>query len=308
MAEGVLHGYPVGHRILQPTEEDVVVAVDSTAEIDFFVPPERLQGGTGWLDADDVEVVEIRRATSSRPEVVRIVSTRAGRVVVEGERRGWSTLSLETDRGRAELTVHVAEPALVELEHVAVDLEPDTPRVFLTGGTARFRLVRRDAAGRILGGWGAMLPVRADPPGSAVVELREGDVERADVTVEREGELTLRPLGGAAVTLTAVPASDGLEFGVHALTTPPRTEPLAGLSMGEPRLIVLWVRRPDGTRVFGLIEHARLVSLTPETCELERMERFYSEGVYELTPVSPGECSIEAYFGDRTTTVSIPVE
>ncbi len=302
------HGFPVGQRILSPGLEDVAISVGATAEIDFFAPPERLHGGSGWVDADEVEGVEIRSAVSSKPDVVRVLGTQAGRVTLEGVRMGWSELVLETSRGHAELTVHVAEPAHVELAHEAVDVTPGAPRVFVTGGTARFRMVQRDAAGRLLGGWGSMLPVRADPPGSASVARREGDVELVDVTVEAEGRITLRPLGGSPVTLDAGPLGEGATFGVDALTAPPRTEPLTAIRSGEPNLVVLWVRRADGARVFGIIERARLVSLTPDTCDVERMERFYSEGVYSVTAIAPGECSLEAYLDDQSTTLSVPVE
>ena len=304
----VHHGFPVGQRILQPSTDDVVIAVGATAELDFFDPPERLQGGSGWVDAGEVSAIEILGAQSSKPDVVNVLRARASRVTIEGRRLGWSTLSLSTARGESEVIVHVSEPVNVDLEHDAVDLVPEARRVFLVGGTARFTMVQRDSAGRVVGGWGNMAPVRIDPPGAASTELREGDVEHVDVTVEQAGEITLRPVGGPPVTIEAVESPGEITFGVDALLAPPQTEPLTVLRSGQPQLAVLWVRRADGARVFGIIERARLVALTPETCEVERMERFYSEGVYTIAPTAPGECSLEAYFGDQTTTISLPVD
>ena len=303
------HGFPVGQRILQPSTDDVVLAVGATAELDFFDPPSRLQGGAGWVPAADVTDVEVLGVEADKPDVVRIVRADGGTVTIEGRSRGWSKLVLRTARGETELDVHVVEPARVDIAHVAVDLAPEAPRVFLVGGTARFHMEQRDVSGRLLGGWGNMPPIRVDPPGAARLELREGDIEHVDVVVQQGGEITLRPLGGEPVTMIAVdPATAEAEHGVDALLSPPATEPLAGLRSGTPQLAVLWVRRGDGARVFGIIDQARLVSLTPETCELERMERWYSEGVYEVRPLAPGECSLEAYYRDQSTTLSVPVE
>ena len=302
------HGFPVGQRILQPSTDEVVLAVGATAELDFFDPPTTLQGGTGWVPAAEVTDVEVLSAEAEKPEIVRVVRAEGGTLTIEGRARGWSKLLLRTARGESELAVHVAEPARVDIAHVAVDLEAEAQRVFLVGGTARFHMEQRDVSGRLLGGWGNMPPIRVDPPGAARLELRAGDIEHVDLVIQQPGEITLRPLGGEPVTLTAIESEGEAEHGVDALVAPPATEPLAGLRTGTPQLAVLWVRRADGARVFGIIDHARLVSLTPETCELERMERWYSEGVYEVRPLAPGECSLEAYYRDQSTTLSVPVE
>lgn len=303
------HGYPVGERILHPSQDDdVAIAVRATAEIALFDPPHRLQGGTGWLPADDVRPVEIESVVSSEPAIVQVVEHRGSRITVRGLERGWANLELRTAQGPAELAVHVVEPATVQLEHDAIDLAEDAPRVFLAGGTARFHMVQRDSGGRIMGGWGTLVPVRSDPPGAASMTLREGDIEHVDVELREPGEVTLRPLGGAPVTVDVVELGDDASFGVEAIVEAPRTEPLVSLSPGQPQLVVLWVEDGQGRRAFGLIERARLVSLTPNLCEVERMERFYSEGIYRVVPNALGECSLEAFLGDRATTFTVPIE
>ena len=305
----VHHGYPAGERILHPTQgEDVAVAVRATTEIEFFDPPHRLQGGTGWLALEDVRPIELKRVESSNPAVVEVVEHRASRVKVRGLERGWAKLDILTDRGPAELSVHVVEPAQVELQHDAIDLEDDTSRVFIAGGTARFHMLQRDSGGRVVSGWGTLVPVHSDPPGAARMTVREGDIEHVDVELREPGEVTLRPLGGAPVTVEVVELDDQATFGVNAIVDAPVTEPLSGLSPGEPQLVVLWVKDSQGRRAFGLIERARLVSSTPDKCEVERMERFYSEGVYRVVPNALGECSLEAFLDDRAATFTVPIE
>lgn len=302
------HGYPVGERILHPSQEEVAIAVRATADLEFFAPPRRLQGGAGWVGIDDVTPIAIQGAVSSDPGIVEVVGYGASRVKLRGLERGWATLELSTDQGPAELAIHVVEPAQVALQHDAIDLHEDEPRVFLSGGTARFHMVQRDSSGRVMGGWGTLVPVRADPPGSASMTLREGDIEHVDVELRQPGQITLRPLGGDPITAEVVELDEHASFGVDAIVDAPRTEPLSTMSPGAPQLVVLWVEDAAGRRVFGLIGRARLVSLTPDLCEVERMERFYSEGVYQVLAHGLGECGLEAYLDERATTLTLPIE
>lgn len=304
----VERGFPVGRRIMNPGRGDVVVALDATAHLHFFAPGEQLHGERRWLDFEEAPAVEILRASSSAPDVVQIVGSEGSRVTVKARRRGNATLALETSRGASEIAVHVAEPASVELSHESVDLEPETPRVFLRGGVARMRFVARDAGGRVLVGWGSPVPIRVDPPGAALVTTPEGSVDRVDVAIEDGEAIALRPLGGPAVEMAIVEPGGPLSVGVAALTTPPATEPLVAMRRGEPRTVIVGVSTAEGRRVFGIVGRTRLVSHTPDTCEVEPAEDWYSEGAYNVKPIAAGECQIEAGFGEVGMALTVPVE
>ncbi len=302
-------GFPVGGRILTPGEGDVVVALGATADIALFAPSDRLLGEHPWLVARDAPSVAVRRVVSSKPGIVRVVRSDAhGRIRVRGSSRGTSTLALMTSRGQSQILVHVAEPDQATLQHDSLDLAHDAPRVFLRGGTARFAMVRRDAGGRELRGWGSPVPVRVDPPGAARMTIPEETLGRLDVTVTGSGRVVLRPMGGDPVTLDVVEPSGDLTFGVDAFTTPPATGPLASLSVGKGQLVVLWVRAPDGRRVFGLVGHTHLISATPAVCTTRDASAWYTEGVYAITPVAHGECHLTAHFDAQSMDISVPVD
>jgi len=305
-AANVHFGYTAGDRVTQPGQVDMAVTVESHAEIEIFVPL-RLEGGSAWLERDQLESVEIQSVSSENEEILRVVSHRGSQVTVEGASRGTTRLLFRTARGLAELTVGVAEPTRVELRYEPRDGEVSSPG-FLVGGTARFSMVQRDAAGRLLSGHGAPVPVHVDPPGAAVVSIREGDTEHADVRFDRGGEITLRPLGGAAVSGEAVEATDEhVSIDLVMLDEAGGATPLEMVPPGERRLLLLSVTHDDGRRLFGLIGRTSLSSTTTDVCDVVNAEQWHTDGVYELRSDAAGGCVLEAYFDELSTTFELPL-
>lgn len=306
LARDLYFGYSVGERVTQPGQTGFAVAVESRADLEVFVP-QRLEGGTAWLERGELSSVSILDAVSENDAILRVVDFRGSRVTVEGRRPGTTRIRMRTERGLADLTVGVAEPTRVDIGYLPRDGEVSHP-TFLVDGTARFRMVRRDASGRLLGGQGTTLPVRVDPPGSAHLSFREGDTERVDVYFDREGELALRPLGGEPFEGRVVRAGDGdVMIDVIVLDDDDRPMAIAQVEPGTRRLVVLTVRHDDGYRIFGLIGRTSLATTTPGVCEVDNAERWHSDGVYELYPRAEGACVLSAAFGELAAEVEITV-
>jgi hypothetical protein len=301
-------GYDGGDRILEPSPDGIALGVRTEADLRLF-DTVRFGGGAQFIAANDVQGAEIRCATSSNPEVLRVVSFEGSSLhVAAGRNPGSVELRVATARGEDIFAMHVAEPAAVDVWHDVTRAAPDDPPpVYLAGGTARFRMDRRDRAGRPLGGTADELPIRVDPPGAATIRVNRGDASHVDVHFEREGDVVLRPLGGAPVTLTVVGAEAVATATIETFVAGGALELLSGAEIGAGRLAILTLRRLDGARVLALGDRAELVTTTPEVCDVHLEDRWHWDGVYALEALTVGECLLEARFGEQAMTVSLPV-
>lgn len=297
-------GYDAGERIVEPADDGLALQRGSTARVRVFETT-RYREGAGFLAPADVSPVAIRLARSSDPSIVRVLGVTDNQVELEAGRVGNAELRIDTPEGLEDFQVSVAEPARVLMWHESVRAGGDEP-VFLVGGTARFDLDRRDNSDRTLGGAGAELPLRVDPPGAAVVTQRPDDPARVDVRFERAGEITFRPLGGPAVAVVAVPPEEVAGVSVVTMSGEGTLDFLTELERERTRLAIVSATRVDGVRVLG-IDGARIVASTPATCRVADAERWYWEGVFEVEAMNVGDCNLEATLGPHSIALSVPV-
>ena len=297
-----------GGRVTGASLEEVSVSTRMYADLELFEPV-ALEGGGYARDADEISPAIIQSALSSDETVVRVDSFRGSYAKIEGMRPGTAEVSFVTNRGHRTFEVHVAEPAQVELRHYVWDLIGDEADVaFSQNGIARFEMVRRDMAHRILGGYGAALPLHVDPPRAARLSIRDGDVEHVNIHLEQETEtVTLRPLGGSPVTFPIIAPSDDDVWGVSAVNPEGGEMDLGPLTIDRPTLVTVWSRTASGTRLLGLMGRATLVSASPEVCEAESDEDVHGDGVFRVRGIADGECLLEVQAGVATLNVSVPV-
>lgn len=304
----------VGHRVgggrvtgASPTE--ISVSTQMYADLELFEPV-GLDGGGFIRDADEITPTIIQSAVSSDETIVRIDTFRGSYAKIEGMRPGTAQVSFVTSEGHRAFAVHVAEPAEVRVNHYVWDLlGEDVDVAFSQGGTARFEMSRRDMAHRLLGGYGAALPLHVDPPRAARLSIRDGDVEHVDVHLEEAHEtVTLRPLGGPPVSFSVVVPSADDVWGVSAIDPEGGEIDLHPLAIGQSTLVTIWSRTASGTRLLGLTGLAALVSVSPEVCEAESDEDVHGDGVFRLRGVGAGNCLLEVQGGETTLNVSVPVE
>ncbi len=304
----------IGHRVADGRVADaspleVSLSVGMRGDLEVF-EPERLEGGSATQRADDIDRAIIRSVVSSDEAVVRVLDLAGSHCTVDALAVGTARVAFSTDHGTRTFDVHVAEPAAVEVTHWLWERLHETGRVaFARGGVARFEMVRRDRAGRVLGGYGSAPPVYVDPPRAARLSIREGDVEHLDVHLEMVSEeAALRPLGGQAVELAIVePAADDV-FDLAALDQEAGERALSPVAPGARELVTLVARQTDGTRLLGVLERATLVSTTPETCTIGSMEALYADGVYELARTAEGPCAVEIQFAGGSRALTLPDE
>ncbi len=297
-----------GGRVAGASPIELSLSTGMFADLEIFEPG-ALEGGGYAQEAENISPAVIQSAISSDETVLHIDSFRGSYAKIEGLRPGTVDVTFQTDHGTRTFQIHVAEPALVELDHFVWDRLPEGAQVaFVRGGIARFGMTRRDMAHRVLGGYGAALPVRVDPPRAARLSIRDGDVERVDVHLEQDAEeVTLRPLGGHPVTFPIVDAAEDDTWGVSAIDPEGGEMPLDGMEPGRRTLVSVWSKRTDGTRLFGLVGRASLVALDPAVCETENLEDVYGDGVYRVDALTDGECRLEIQIGDLTIPVAFPV-
>jgi len=297
-----------GGRVTGASPEEVSVSTRMFADIELFEPV-ALEGGGYAREADEISPAVIQSALSSDETVVRIDSFRGSYAKIEGMRPGTAQVSFVTNRGHRTFDVHVAEPAHVELRHYVWDLVGDEADVaFCQNGIARFAMTRRDMAHRILGGYGAALPLHVDPPRAARLSIRDGDVEHVDIHLEQEAEtVTLRPLGGSPITFPIIAPSDDDVWGVSAVNPEGGEMDLGPLTIDRPTLVTVWSRTASGTRLLGLMGRATLVSTSPETCAAESDEDVHGDGVFRVRGIADGECLLEVQAGEATLNISVPV-
>ncbi len=297
-----------GGRVAEASPTELAVSTGMFADIEVFEAGS-LEGGGYAREAEDIELAVIQNAISSDETVLRVDSFRGSFAKLEGLRPGTVDLTLVTNHGTRTFQIHVAEPALVELNHFVWEhLDDDASVAFVDGGIGRFEMVRRDMAHRLLGGYGAALPVRVDPPRAARLSIRDGDLEHVDVHLEEESsEVTLRPLGGHPLTFQIVAAADDDQWGVSRIDPEGGEAALDGLDTGGQTLVSLWSKRADGTRLLGLLGRASLVSRTADVCDAVSFEDIYGDGVYKVSALTDGQCDLEVQVGDAAFPVSFPI-
>lgn len=302
-------GYSVVDRVLHADDRELALAVDSTADLQV-VEPHNLAGGAWSLGPDDARFTQVRAAQSTAPEIVRVASIRDQVVRVEAGRPGTADLHFETDLGNRTFRVSVGHPAEVSLSHALWNPAGDGESpVFLEGGTARFRMLRRDSAGHPLGGSSRSVPVHSDPPHNASMSIRDGDPEHLDVRFERVGIMTLRPVGGPPLSIEVVPAEQVMEFLVSAYY-PGEEEserPLGQIEPGQSQLVALTLRRENGQRILAVIGSTGLDSLSSGVCTVMGAERYHGDGVHTVTAEANGECRLRAYYGEQDIEVNFRV-
>lgn len=299
-------GFSVLDRVLHVEPLEISLAVGTEADLSV-IEPRGLVGGSSIVGPDDLETATITGATSERPDVIRIAETRAALVHVEALGPGTSRVRFETSRGIRTFSITAGHPSEVQLTHVLWG-EGRAP-VFVVGGTARFRMTRRDSAGRLLGGSGSEIPIHADPPHNARFTMRDGDAEFVDVHFERSGAVTLRPVGGPELTVDVIEEEEVAVIRVGGWNP---SEPLGETDVrtiagGSEALLSMHVEREDGARILGLVGAAGIDSLTPETCECESADRLYGDAVFTLRARAPGTCRLRASFRQLTTELEIAV-
>jgi hypothetical protein len=147
-----------------------------------------------------------------------------------------------------------------------------------------------------------------DPPRAARLSIRDGDVEHVEVHLEQEAdEVTLRPLGGHALTFPIVAPSEEDRWGVSAVDPDGGEAPLDRLDAGRRTLVTVWSKRADGTRLLGILGRATLVALSTDVCHVDSFEDVYGDGVYRVSAAADGECQLEVQVGEVTVPVSFPI-
>jgi hypothetical protein len=298
-----------GGRVARVSSEEIAVSVGMYADLELF-EPDALEGGGYAREADQIRPAVIQSALSSDETTLRIDSFRGSFAKIEGMRPGTAEVTFDTDRGVRTFRVHVAEPALVQVHHFVWDRLPEDTRIaFALNGIARFEMTRRDMAHRVLGGYGAALPVRVDPPRAARLSIRDGDVEHVDLHLEEaNAEVTLRPLGGHPVTFAIVAPSEQDTWGVSAIDPDGVESELEALPVGRRALVTVWSKTSDGTRLLGVLGRVTLMAVSPEVCEATSFEDVYGDGVYRISALSPGDCQLEVQIGDTALAISFPIE
>jgi hypothetical protein len=299
-------GFSVLDRVLYVEREEISLAVGTEADL-AVVEPRELVGGSSIVGPDDLRAATITRAVSEQPNVIRVSDVRGSFVHVEAVSAGTSRVLFETSLGNRTFTVNAGHPSEVRLAHVLWG-EGRAP-VFVVGGTARFRMTRRDSAGRLLGGSGPEIPVHADPPHNARFTMREGDAEFVDVRFDRSGAVTLRPVGGPELTVDVIEEEEVAVIRVAGFDP---SEPLAEhdvreIAGGGEALLSMHLERQDGARILGLVGAAGIDSLTPEVCECENADRLYGDAVFTLRARTAGTCRLRASFRELSTELEVAV-
>jgi hypothetical protein len=303
-------GFGVLDRVMDANHEELSLAAETRAEI-RVIEARSLEGGGLALTSDQFDAAEIRTADSSNEAVVHIAEITGSTAVIEALKPGHAELRFETSRGNRTFRVSVGHPVEVQLSHALWDAraEDAPPPVFIRGGTARFRMIRLDTAGRQLGGWSRDVPIHADPPHNARFTIREGDVGHVDVHLDRAGEVTLRPVGGDPLTVQIVEPESVLSHRVESWdpATSAAIAPLEALPVGDRVLAALHLTQPDGRRALGLVDTAGLDSTTPDVCQVDNMERWFADGVFQISGLSSGECGLALTFNGEQFTLAFPV-
>ncbi len=306
MGPGVRFALRADDDLVGPTSGEIALTPEAVAVITAFEARE-LRGGDEVVPVRDAQLVPFLRATSGDDAIVRVVRTSPDAIELRTGRRGSTTLHIVTESFEHDLPVVVAEPSRVELSYATPDMpRPDAPLHVLAGTTARFRLRRSDALGRVLGGDTSELPVRVDPPRAATFEMHRGHRDMIDARFAAPGHVTLSAAGSSPIEIEVVEPSSIASLDLTAVGGPD-VRPLDTLAVDGHVLAVVRAQREDGARVFGLSGAVTLTTSTPDVCRVDDASRWYADGVYRVEGKAPGECTLVLALGERTVSVALTV-
>jgi hypothetical protein len=161
---------------------------------------------------------------------------------------------------------------------------------FAVGGTALVPIDLKNGD-ELLIGYG-VTGVTADPPTAATIgdQLPHADVYFLHVDFETAGAVTLLHPSATALALTVVDPSAVAtlawdDFGATTVTLDGLATPL-----------FLSAEQTGGRLVFGLLGVATVESTTPTTCTIAP-STLWGDGVYEVTGVAEGACTVRGTLG-----------
>lgn len=248
----------------------------------------------------DTTGVNVIHAESSNPAVVEVQGTAGNIITLEGIAPGTAEISVRSVGGDDVFDVSVSALGLIDLDHPgAVAAEADAKG--MVGGTARFRMVLKDASGGILIGQGEAVEdgITVDPSNALQLGANQ-EVGSLALTFSAPGTFTLTGTGDTALTMDVVADADvtALEWtGLDNLTLP-----VGASSVGYLRGVT-----GEGDKVVGVAALATVTSSAPQICSITPNVRL-GEGVYTIRGVSAGACQITASLGERADTAPVTIE
>lgn len=321
--------YEARDRLLGRDGPGTAVAVGGHVDLNVYArrppalrPGEDADGLRGATKVDvraGLELVDVRRAMTSIPEVARLDEPAGPRVRVHGVSPGFADITVESDLGGDTVTLGVAEVDTASVEHWIAELLPrerfSAEAAFVQGGTGRFALSMRDASGRAVVGAGIVPPVAVEPAGAAsVAPIADGDLRHAELRFDRAGPVELRMRRRDPMRLLVVEASAVRAIEIVAIDLK-KGEIGAPSVLREGGAAGVGVRGTleDGRRVMLLGDVARVASSTPDVCATpaevtERVRLVLGDGAVVVDAIAPGACGLVATLGSLRAETSMAVE
>lgn len=249
----------------------------------------------GKNDSTPVSVVD---ATSSNPAVIEVNSTAGNLITLVGVAAGTAEITVQTVDGEDAFDVSVDTIAKVDLNLPGTIAPDNPPSKGLQGGTARFAMSLKNAAGKDLIGYGEV-PVTVAPDGAATLAATQ-EVGGLSLTFATPGALTVTGQGDDALTVDVIASADLTGLTWKGFAEVP-TLPVGGKTVG-----ILRGANADGDTVVGAASLANVTTGDSAICSITANPRL-GEGVFTLTAKAKGECqviaSLGALFGRATITV-----
>jgi len=246
----------------------------------------------------------VTKAKSMRDEVLTVVGVDGNRVVLEARSPGATEVVFTTPEATDGLDVHVEAVGRVEVRYLAVrhragDMFPRAV-AFVRGGRARFMRSLYDAQGNSLIGAGGPGRVAVVPHEAAEVTTDLNGIPDLLVRFRSAGSVTLQPENGEPLTLEVVePAAVvAVEILAWSLFGPHRWPD--ELTAGDNLIVELLGRLADSRPVIGTDDLVKLVSRTPEICEVRKIAG-WADGLWLLTARNHGECRLTTHLAETRT-------
>lgn len=246
-----------------------------------------------YADEDATEPVDVASATLEPADVFDVVDIQGNRLILEALAEG--DVELSVSRGEVHDHVDMTAATFDTLDwHVPDPFQvSDEIGDFAAGGTALIPIDLKDGD-TLLIGYG-VTGITADPASAATIgpQVTHGDVYFVHVDFETAGAVSLLHPEATALALTVVEPSaiTALEWDAFGATT---------VSLeGTATPIFLDARQANERLVFGLAGVATVQTTTPTTCSISA-STLWGDGVYEVSGIAAGPCTVSATVGTLT--------
>jgi len=274
-----------------PSAFNTPIGAGLAARVEVFVD-------TGSSTSNTVEA-PVLDASSSDAAVATVVATAGNTLTLLAHAPGTSEVRVQTTRGDDVFDVRVVAVTKIDLQHPGVLVSDNPPSKGIVGGTARFIVALKSAAGESAVGFG-QLDVTVAPTGACQL-LDSEDIGFAPVRFGVAGTATLTSLGDGPLTVDIVADADVTELD---MVGPGAVNELVA---GRELAAILRGVTATGEKVVGVASLATVASSDPTVCTITPNEKL-GEGAYLIVAKAAGSCRVSATLGARAVQHDITVK